>query len=554
MFYFVLVNLPLWISTFDTTNWSDDYQYTNLIAVQAKFSPILSLIFNPTGGQYGETGHFAPVYNVFNLLVTAISMHPAFFHNVVILCYVLTAFVIFLLVKMYYRDERLALLAGTLFALNYYLAFKALHWNTFHSHATNTLTGVLSVYFLLKFLKNKSGAGNLLFAALFLLAGILNYESGFVFYPANVFIVLYYFFKHKLPLRTCLISVVVLTAVMAVFPIGAYRETGEYFPTGKRLSSARTIQNYAFNANEVLVKSTGLTVFYNKLFFNKLKESPQLKDAVKKLLRQNDKKALAGLPLGLLLTLLLSGAIIGAALVTLLIVILMKAQPLTRLFIYVYLLLYFIFVVIFYRIDVANSIGVFSSIILADGLRGLLRDQRLKMQRMGIGFLGLIFAGTLWTVMDRFEDCYQKSFFGITSVAVKGPDRIYNEINRKMGHFIDPEQGMILFTHDHRMYHETTGFERIGDMVYIGDFVCYNATVFYKEFLMTKYVDEFRKKSLLQFSGWLQTNPRNRQIIVNSKDAAREYLRKNHIDLAKTEAIYISKEYNVTRLNDKGEK
>ena len=86
-------------------------------------------------------------------------------------------------------------------------------------------------------------------------------------------------------------------------------------------------------------------------------------------------------------------------------------------------------------------------------------------------------------------------------------------------------------------------------MINMSDFVCFNATIFYKDFLKTKMAKDARDLSLDQFAELFTLNPLNKKIIVSSKEEAVNYLMENNIDLDKVEAIYLSKEYHVERLN-----
>ena len=122
------------------------------------------------------------------------------FHFIVVVCYILTAFFIFLLASRYFADKDLGLLAGTLFSVNYYIGFRALTWNCFHSHATNTLTGIITLYCLLRYLEERQKRF-LAISAIFFLLTILNYESGFVFFPVIIIITAFYALKKNITLK-----------------------------------------------------------------------------------------------------------------------------------------------------------------------------------------------------------------------------------------------------------------------------------------------------------------------------------------------------------------
>jgi hypothetical protein len=547
--YFILINLPLAIFTFDTTNWSDDYQLTNLFAVKSKFSPILNLILDTTGG-HAQGGHFAPVYNLINLLITSITVNPAFFHLIIMICYILTVFMIFLLVAKFYGDKLLGLIAGTLFAINYYVSFKALGWNTFHSHATNVFTGIISLYFFIRYLQKKKKLF-MLFCLVFFLLTIFNYESGFVFFPLLILFAFFSLLKKQISFKKLILIILVISATMALFPIAAYLNTGKTIPLSYRFDTTspawrRSIQNYAFNANELFIKSTGLAILYNKLIFDNLKENPQLKEMVIQLVRENKKFNFKNLPIKTIFLLSMLGIVTTMFFIFIMVIILIRIRRQTRLFAVIYGSLFLIYLFIFYRTDVANAIAIFSSIIIADLVISFLRDRKKSYHKIGIGILGLYFILTLWTIFDRFDDCYRKSFFGLSKVAIHGPDKIYNEINKKIGRYA--ENGIILFTHDYSLYHHTGGIERIGDMIGIGDFVCLNAAVYYQDLMKTDIPKKYRHKTFGEFFSEFQSNPNYKKVVVSSIDDAFRYLRVNRIDTNKVEVIYVAEDYKVTKL------
>ena len=407
--YFLFINLPLFILTFDTTNWSDDYQYTNLIALKAKISPVLSLILDTTGGN-SEGGHFAPVYNLINVIITAISTDPRFFHFIILLCYVASAFLVYLIVMEYYGDKTLALLAGTLFAANYYIAFKALNWNTFHSHTTNTLTGAASIYFFITYLKSKKKF-RLGVSLLFLLVTFLNYESGFVFPLILLAIAVFSLMRRQISRRKFIALGLIILLVMAAFPLGAYLNTGKAVPLSYRFGWQRNCGGYAYNTTELFIKSTGLAFFYYKFIVDDLKQNPELAENLKGWIRNNKSLRLKDIPVGLMIALSLSAVCGIAFLVFVAAIALPRIRRQTYLFAAICLGLLGVYVFVFYRPDVANALAIFSAIVIADIIVILSRSDGLR-HKTGLALIGLYLIVTGAAIFDRFDDCYKKSFLG----------------------------------------------------------------------------------------------------------------------------------------------
>ncbi len=547
LLYFLIINLPLLILTFDTTNWSDDYQYTNFLSVQSQFVSIVSLMFDSVGGNAGEVGRFAPVFMLWNYIFTLFTVDPRFVHLQIVIIFILTAFVLYHIVENFYKDRILALLAGSLFSLNYYIAFKAIAWNCFHSHATNNFTGILSLFFLLRFVAHKKIQLALL-SALFLLLTILNLESGFVYVPILFITLLYYWRKGKLSMKHVVLFCVMIGVVISAYPLGSYMISKKWNPLEGRLSSEKSVQGYAFRANELLVNTSGLAIMYNKLIFNNLKANAKLKDQIKRLLRENDKSVLKEISVKyyvMFLALFLGSFLFLAALAM---AVAKKVQKDTLYFIYCFLCLFFVYVFVFYRVDVANAISVFSSVILADLIINVLKSSSPFYKGFGVCLSSLLLIAVVWTIGDRFEDSYQKSFFGISTVAIKGPDRIYHKMNALIGRYV--KNGLILFTHDHSKYHETIGFDRIGDMLDIFDFVCFNATVYSKDFLKLSSIQSYKDKPFLELQSWIRRDKRYQRLYVSSKKEALDYLKENRINLENMDAIYVSKLYEVESLTD----
>src|SRR5205085_9926195 len=98
--YFFFISLPLMSGTFDTVNWSDDFNRPILFALKAKFSPFwvqfLSTYKRENVPGIGE--HFTPIQNLSYYLAT-LTYNPRFFHFSVELAFILTAFFVFLLVQ-----------------------------------------------------------------------------------------------------------------------------------------------------------------------------------------------------------------------------------------------------------------------------------------------------------------------------------------------------------------------------------------------------------------------------------------------------------------------
>jgi len=541
-FFIIIVNLPLLILTFNTGNWSDDYEHTVLLAAKAKFTPLGTMLFQQYGG-HDQGGHFAPVYVLINYLFTFITMDPRFFHFLIMVIYIINAFLIYLIVEECVGDKLLGLLAGALFSLNYYNNFTGLLWNCMHVHVTNTFFGTLSILFLLRYLKRKK-AGYLFFCALSFMFAIFDIENGFVFLPVLFMLALYSFKNKETSFKKFVSAISVILMAALLYPLGAYLKTGNAVPLSYRFSQPRSLQGYLFKANQLVINSSGLTIFYDKLIVDKLKSNMQIKEAVKQLIRENRAGALRNLPfgfkflLGLLTIFTILGLIIAA------IALFYRIRGLLRPFLIIYVSLLLIVLFIFYRTDVANAIAIFSSVIISGVILSFLRDRKKVYRAVGAGVVVLYFGACLWTIIDRFDDCYRQTFYGLSEIAMHGPDKIYRQINKTIGKFASG--GIILFTDDYSSYRKDSGYYRIGNMIDEGDFLCFNAAVYYKDLLKTDFVKEYKDKPLKDL--YMRLSANSRKVIVSSIDAARSYLKEHRLAASNVSAVYISKDYQVTLL------
>ena len=543
----VAVNLPMAAGTFDTANWSDDYQHTNLIVTKAKLSGLFPMIFEAWGGD-NVGGHFAPVFALVNTLIGLISLDPRFFHLIIVFLYMLTAFFIYRLIEECNGDRPLGLVAAVLFSLNYYIGFFGLTWNTMNVHVTNAFLGTVSVFFMVRYLKT-GAVKYLVGCGAFLLSAVWDIENGLVFFPILSLLLFFKWRKKELDFAKASKIFLILCLVVSAYPAGAYLASGKLNPLGHRFHRERTVQGYAFVAHQLLIRSTGLTIFYDKMVYDPLKNMPDLKESMKKFLRQNDRQTLNELPVKYLFILLAVGVLSLAFAAVAVVLLLRRTRPELKFFLWGFALLYLLFVFVYNRIDVVNAVSIFSSVLIAELILSFWRETRSERRWIGTAIAGLILVAAVWTVGEGFDDCYRLHYFGLSKVAIQGPDIIYREMNRKIGRFA--RDGVILFTHDYSAYHQTTGRERIGDMLSVQDFGCYNASVFYRDFLRSDLVEKYKRRKFndLYFEQFVY-NPAYRQVVIASKEEALRYILDQRVDLAKIPVIYLSQDYNVHLLNE----
>ena len=101
-------------------------------------------------------------------------------HVIISIIYIGSGVIVYKISHIISKDKKIAILAATIFILSYDLSIKSLVLNVFHTHATNTFTGLLALLYSIKYL-NFGRSKNLILSSLWLLLTIFNYESGLIF-------------------------------------------------------------------------------------------------------------------------------------------------------------------------------------------------------------------------------------------------------------------------------------------------------------------------------------------------------------------------------------
>ena len=198
---FLLINLTL-----NQYHYSDDYQFLIGIDLYNKINnqnylPIKDLFL------IRSDGHFIPFGLVlFDLLPINAKLYNLF----TIIFYFLATVFVYKISNLIFNNPRISLFAGFLFIVNYSISIKALSWNCFNSHITNSLTGFMFIYYFLVATLNQKKLYYLISIPLGLLT-VLNFETG-LFYPVLLFFLLIIFYKEK--------NIFIL--FLSIFPIISY--------------------------------------------------------------------------------------------------------------------------------------------------------------------------------------------------------------------------------------------------------------------------------------------------------------------------------------------
>lgn len=567
IFVIFAVNLPFIFLTWDTGNFSDDYQFLNLFFTKQIISSPWRMVLDILEPK--SDGHFTPVYYLFNTLINLINSSPKVFHFVIILFHIATANVIYLIVQKTHKDNSLALLSGILFSLSYSLCFKALSWNCFHSHATNTFTGVVSLYFTLKYFEDQKWK-DLVLLLLFLVLTILNYESGFVFFVIIGVFTIYAFWRKITDGNSVVKIAGVIVLAFSVYGLGTFYFTGKIAPIffervnlntkqelteklikmrnprliedlSKRNDSQnettldisemrstyapRTLPVMIIRTADLSLKMINLSILEGLVrpFFDIGNMSIAKKEGLKKRIYPVIKK------------LFLIGGIVALLVIPILIYIIYKTiNSNTFPFLLTLIVLYPVFIIVFNRIDIANSIAIFSSIVFADFILSLVRKSN-NFRKLGISILLFLIIMPGVTILNGFDDVYGAMFY--SKANLREHSRVFEGINRMIGHYTKKS---IVFFHPNN--------KRIWLEGASADLTCLNTRMFQQEFMESKLAKVFASRSYNELKKQLVLFPNIETILVNSKSEALEYLRKQNIDATKLDVIYVDKEHNFMKM------
>lgn len=549
---YLIIGLPFLCLTINTGHFSDDYQML-LFRLKTFISPFNQNIADVV--QPRSDGHFGPVWYLINLIIISLNSSPKFFHLLVGLVNVFTAFVVYRISKECLQSNKTALLAGVLFSLSFSLTHKALTWNVFHSHATNTLTGSLALLILIKFFKSNKDrylVGTFLLLAL----TVLNLESGFVFLIVLGTYSVFQLAFRKISLTSFYKAVGIITLAFSLYAGSMAYFSGDPFALLTQRLTAQTDPDlteeladvtktdeaimtpespglhqlrstYApRTATTLVIRAADLTM--------KILNLSIIEDIVRWRFYDPPQSRLKAMLKGKLAPHVKTGLIAGGVVMTVLI-------PLTFFFVYrgvtrdalpflvIAIFLFATFVVIYNRVDIANSLAIFSSIVLANLF--VTADKKIP-KCMSVGILTLILGSAAVAIIDGFESTYffKKSHREENAI-------IHNHINKNIGEY--SEHVMVLV--DRR---STFAHPAMSDVVATPqmDLAHYNMFVYRDQFLVTPLAKKYKEKSFNEFRQAMEIHDNVKCILVTDLDQAIERHKGfEHI-------LYVNKNDEVTRV------
>jgi len=518
-----LVSLPFFLTTTDTGWVSDDYQYFLLFYTKVSlssnpFSDLLS--FRP-----GSGGHVAPFTNFLNYLFMTIHKDPRLIRFLIYIAYVLTGYFLYKIVTQTHNQQLIAWLSAIIFVSSYDLSIKSLVWLTFHYNTTNTLTGTLSIFFLIKYLQNGLPR-HLSLSSICLLLTFLNYESGLVFLVVTImFIVMKQFLPFEIPryrLSFVFGSLIIVLSIYFLFassisgsiaPVLTDRllqtepkSTAQTYANGLLPSSVSSIEESNETPNLKLDRST-TTPSIGRLrstyaprtalvaSFRTIDLSADILNLsfIEKYIRYNfyskigtlEKKQLEAKYSSLIrkysvLLVLLMALPIGYFAKTVYTTI---KKP-TKGFLYILFTTAACFIFIFNRIDIANSIALFSSVVIADLTISGSRNGKHIRQLISIAPLVILLLGSATNIFTDFKYIYP-----FEKTLMNNTNRITNLINKQIGEY--HENVVVLVDIDSSYWHPA-----INELKYTDDIDLSHSNIAY-------FQDSFEKSNSFRKFGTL---------------------------------------------------
>jgi hypothetical protein len=190
-----------------------------------------------------------------------------------------------------------------------------------------------------------------------------------------------------------------------------------------------------------------------------------------------------------------------------------------------------LFVIVFNRKDIVNSVAVFFSIYMADLIVSLLK--RTKDRRFfGLSLLMYFFLMPTLTIMNGFDEIYTRTALWSRHTIINH-FKLFNDINSQLGHY---SSAAIVF-------------HQPGISIGEGDFRCYNISTYSKQFKDSELAIRFSSSSFEEFVSYVFNDSTMIKFVsVESKIEAYEYLSMNLRSSDIEDSVFVYKDRQVESL------
>jgi len=408
--------------------WSDDYVYilgtkifTSLNGEALEIKDLILIIW--------PGNHYVPFFSYYIQFMPDTANH---FHYIIILAHSFTSFFVYLICKEINNIKYFPILAGMFYFFNMSIHGLAINYNMLSPHIIVSLTGISSIYFLIKYMKSKNKVLFFLLQILLIFITIFNIESSFFFVIIIYFLII--FFPSKLKKKVFLFlfnSVPIILYFTLAFQISGsihpllsekmnldYSETdivknnAEISPNYINRSNfaERNLNNYIIRSSENLANSINIGVYEHliKEYFSK-----ENKIFLKKNILNN-------LKLYLILCIIL---LLVFFLLSLKYFLLKRKDPKFLYILTIYVLIFFVSSIVFFRKDIGMSLAFCSSILLAYIITDIAKVRRILLTLFLLHFflpsIIYISGGMKYAYGDYNKSLAQDKFFKYEELSKK---------------------------------------------------------------------------------------------------------------------------------------
>ncbi|RME82239.1 MAG: hypothetical protein D6785_08085, partial [Planctomycetota bacterium] len=225
LFFFLflfLLYIPLWQNDF--VNWDDNWLFSeNPKYLHFQWKTLLE-IWNPLIDRIPFGKEYLPIRDMSYFLEAAIfGVHPQVSHGIQLVLYYLQILLLYKILKIIFKKEKPAFWGAFLYMVHPFHV-EPVVWTSSRKDMLMALFGFLSIYFFLKFLKNKKTKRLYLYS---LLAFLLAFWSKYTIITLPLFLFCLYFWYHpasfKQGFRKAFLLVLPFFGVLFLFfPIALY--------------------------------------------------------------------------------------------------------------------------------------------------------------------------------------------------------------------------------------------------------------------------------------------------------------------------------------------
>jgi len=427
---------------------------------------------------------------------------------------------------------------------------------------------LVALYYVLQYFERKRQI-HLLYIFLFVLLTLLNYESGFTIPVIIGIFVLFELLKRRANLQTILSVIVIMMMAIGIYGLGTYCFMGRAFPifldraqntdklTEKLINlreqdpdyvgqetgdsndkeallinetrstyAPRTLSVLVVRTGELMMRLVNLSIVESKFrtYFKSYMQDNLTTVQERWLFKQKIKRIAK-----YVFVVIGVGALVAVPFLIYFIMGNIRSE--TYPYLCVFLALFIAFVFVFNRIDIANSIAIFSSIFFADVIVRLVgRGEYFK--KIGLMLLSFLLFMASVNMLNGFDDIYQATLAPKKNLRLH--HRLYQDINRAIGHYTD---NAIVFH----------PFIKNQYWIWGGDLASLNIRMFQEDFMKTELAKTYSRRSVNDFCGVTKIQS-IKTVTVNTESDAIKYVVSNVKMGEKVDYIYVDKCLNVEKL------